>query len=69
MRNFTANLLAYAMGRRVEHYDQPSIRAIVRDAEADEYRMSTFILGVVRSDPFQMRRAQPTTESEVDKGM
>ena len=69
VRNFAANLLAYAMGRRVEHYDQPSIRAIVRDAEAEEYRMSTFILGVVRSDPFQMRRSPLTSESDTDKGM
>jgi hypothetical protein len=69
VRNFAAHLLAYAMGRRVEHYDQPSIRAIVRDAEAEEYRMSTFILGVVRSDPFQMRRSPLTSESDTDKGM
>ena len=69
VRNFAANLLAYAMGRRVEHYDQPSIRAIVRDAEVEEYRMSTFILGVVRSDPFQMRRSPLTSESDADKGM
>ena len=68
VRNFASNLLAYAMGRRVEHYDQPSIRAIVRDAEADEYRMSTFIMGVVRSDPFQMRRSQLTTEADTDQG-
>ena len=69
VRNFAANLLAYAMGRRVEYYDQPAIRTIVRDAESNEYRMSTFILGVVRSDPFQMRRSQPTTESDTDGGM
>jgi hypothetical protein len=69
VRNFAANLLAYAMGRRVEHFDQPAIRTIVRDAEANEYRMSTFIMGVVRSDPFQMRRSQPTTESDADRGM
>ena len=67
VRNFATNLLAYAMGRRVEYYDQPAIRAIVRDAEADDYRMSSFILGVVRSDPFQMRRSQVTTDAE--KGM
>jgi hypothetical protein len=64
VRNFTANLLAYAMGRRVEYYDQPAIRAIVREAEANDYRMSSFILGVVRSDPFQMRRSQTTAEHE-----
>lgn len=53
VRNFTANLLAYAMGRRIEYFDQPTVRKIVSEAEASDYRMSAFILGVVRSDPFQ----------------
>jgi len=61
-RNFTANLLAYAMGRRVEYFDQPTVRQIVRDAETDGYRMSSFILGVVKSDPFRMMRAESTTQ-------
>ncbi|MDH3270010.1 MAG: DUF1592 domain-containing protein [Gemmatimonadota bacterium] len=64
VRTFTANLLAYAMGRRVEYYDQPTIRSIVRDAEADDYRMSSFILGVVRSDPFQMMRAPVSADAD-----
>ena len=67
-RNFTANLLSYAMGRRVEYYDQPAIRAIVRDAEAHEYRVSAFILGVVESDPFQMMEAQAVAD-EPQQGM
>jgi len=54
VRNFTANLLAYAMGRRIEYFDQPTVRKIVNEAEASDYSMSSFILGVVRSDPFQM---------------
>ena len=58
VRNYAANLLAYAIGRRVEYFDQPEIRAIVRAAEANDYRMSSFILGVVRSQPFQMSRSQ-----------
>jgi hypothetical protein len=53
VRNFTANLLAYAMGRRIEYFDQPTVRKIVSEAEASDYRMSAFILGVVHSDPFQ----------------
>ena len=68
VRNFTANLLAYAMGRRVEFYDQPTIRAIVREAEANDYRMSSFILGVVKSDLFQMRRSQ-ATDTKNKQGM
>ena len=57
VRTFAQNLMAYALGRRVEYYDQPVIRQIVRQAEQDDYRMSSFILGVVRSDAFQMQKA------------
>ena len=66
MRAFAENLMAYAIGRRVEDYDQPTIRAIVRDAERDGYAMSSFILGVVNSPAFRMRRVdvQPATEVE-----
>ena len=53
VRTFTANLLAYAMGRRIEYFDQPTVRKIVNEAETSDYSMSAFILGVVRSDPFQ----------------
>jgi hypothetical protein len=55
LRTFTENLMAYALGRRVEYYDQPRIREIVREAEASDYRMSSFILGVVNSPAFQMK--------------
>ena len=58
VRTFTANLMAYAIGRQVEYYDQPAVRAIARDAEANDYRMSSFILGVVKSEPFRMKRAE-----------
>jgi len=64
IRTFTANLMAYALGRRVEYYDQPTIRAIVRAAEAEDYRMSSFILGVVMSDAFQMQRVQAAVDEE-----
>ena len=57
VRNFTENLMAYALGRRVEHYDQPAIRQIVRRAETDDYRISSLVLGVVKSDAFRMKRA------------
>jgi hypothetical protein len=58
-RSFAANMLAFAMGRRVEYYDQPTIRSIAREAAANDYRLSSFIMGVVTSDPFQMA-IQPT---------
>ena len=54
----TEKLLTYALGRGIEHYDRPAIRAIVRDAAADGYRWSSLVLGVARSLPFQMRRAE-----------
>ena len=59
VRNFTAHLLAYAVGRRTEYFDGPEIRAIAAEAGADDYRMSSFILGVVNSDPFRMARPAP----------
>ncbi|MDG2283695.1 MAG: DUF1592 domain-containing protein, partial [Longimicrobiales bacterium] len=57
VRNFTQNLMAYGLGRRVEHYDQPTVREIVREAEDNEWRLSSFVLGVVQSGAFQMQRA------------
>ena len=56
VRTFTENLLAFATGRRVEHFDQPTVRAITRAAGADDYRMASFVMGVVRSDAFQRKR-------------
>src|SRR5207302_11284109 len=49
-------LLIYALGRGLEHYDMPAVRAIARDAAKDDYRMSALIAAVVNSTPFQMRR-------------
>jgi hypothetical protein len=57
VRTFTENLMAYALGRRVEYFDQPLVRSIAAEAEANDFRMSSFILGVVKSDAFQMQRA------------
>ncbi len=53
----TEKLLTYALGRGVEPHDGPAIRAIIRRAKADGYRLSTLMLGVVDSVPFQMRTA------------
>ncbi len=54
----TEKLLTYALGRGIEHYDRPVIRAIVRAAAADDYRWSSLILGIVESTPFRMRRSE-----------
>jgi hypothetical protein len=57
VETFTERLLTYALGRGVEHYDLPTVRKITREAADDDYRWSSIILGIVRSVPFQMRRA------------
>ena len=68
VRTFTLNLMAYAMGRRVEYADQPALRAITNKAEEDGYTMSSFILGVVNSPPFQMKRAVAVVEDAEANG-
>jgi mono/diheme cytochrome c family protein len=54
----TENLLTFALGRGVEYYDAPAVRKIVGDADKEDYRFSSLILGIVKSVPFQMRRAE-----------
>ena len=61
VRTLTENLMAFALGRRVEYFDQPTVRAIAAAAEKNDYHMSSFILGVVKSDAFRMKRAEPVT--------
>ena len=51
-------LLTYSLGRVLEHYDAPAVRKIVRDSRFNEFRFSSLILGVVNSQPFQMRRSR-----------
>jgi mono/diheme cytochrome c family protein len=55
---FAEKLQTYALGRGVEYYDAPSIRAIVREARAHDFRISPIILGIVKSQPFQMRTSR-----------
>jgi hypothetical protein len=69
IRTFTENLLAYALGRRAEYYDQPTIRAIVKNAAANDNKLSSFILGVIKSEPFQMRRAEPVATDDAARGV
>ena len=49
-------LLTYALGRGLEYYDAPAVRAIAREAKGSDYRFSSLVLGIVNSNPFQMRR-------------
>lgn len=62
VRTFTLNLMAYAMGRRVEYTDQPALRRVVKAAEEDGFKMSSFIVAVVNSEPFLMKRAVAVAE-------
>jgi hypothetical protein len=55
----TENLLTFALGRGVEYYDAPEVRKIVGAAGKNDYKFSSILLGIVKSAPFQMRRADP----------
>ena len=57
-RTMTEKLLTYGLGRGLEYYDMPAVRAIERDAAKQNYRFSALILGIVKSPPFQMKKAQ-----------
>jgi hypothetical protein len=56
-------LLTYALGRGVDYRDMPTIRSIVREAEADDFRFSSLILSIAKSTPFRMRMVQEESES------
>ncbi|MEE2638170.1 MAG: DUF1588 domain-containing protein, partial [Acidobacteriota bacterium] len=58
VRTVTEKLLTYAVGRSLEAFDPPVVRRVVRDAEAEGYRWSSIIRGIVESVPFQMRRSE-----------
>ncbi len=67
VRTFTEYLLSYAIARPVEPHDQPTIRALVREAEAEDYRLSSLILGVVMSEPFRMKSAEVLADDAQDR--
>jgi hypothetical protein len=60
LNNFAENLLAYATGRVLDYRDMPAVRAIVQGAEKNNFKFSAFVLGAVKSVPFQMRKAEDT---------
>ena len=55
---FSEKLLTYASGRGVESYDAPAVRAVVRQSRSQDFRLSSIILGIVKSPPFQMRTSR-----------
>lgn len=69
---FTENFLSYGLGRLLDHRDMPAVRTIQRNAEGNQYRFSSFVLGIVKSIPFQMRRADEavtTVDPVIGKGI
>jgi hypothetical protein len=58
----TSKLLMYALSRNIQHYDQPTIRAIARESARQNYTFASLVLGVVNSTPFQSRMAQNLPE-------
>ncbi len=61
----TEKLLTYALGRGVAYYDMPAVRSVVRKATAADYRLSSIILGIVQSTPFQMKRRDLKPSAEM----
>ncbi len=61
-RTVTEKLMAYALGRRLEYYDMPTVRRVVRDSAAMQYRWSALIQGIIDSPAFQMRDAAAGTQ-------
>jgi hypothetical protein len=64
LRTFTRNLMAYGLGRRVEYFDMPTIRSIVRAAAADDHRIGSYIMGVVNSPAFRMQKVEAVDEDK-----
>ena len=67
VRSFTENMMAYAIGRRVEDYDQPTVRAITREAAANNYKIGSIVAAVVKSNAFRSKRAEPVTSAMDNK--
>jgi len=61
---FTEKLMTYALGRRIEFYDQPAIREVVREADRQNDRVSAIVLGIINSRPFQFRTKTSSNDTE-----
>jgi mono/diheme cytochrome c family protein len=58
VRTFTEKLMTYGLGRGVEFHDRPMVRAIARDTQPQGYKFSSVVIGIVKSLPFQQKKAQ-----------
>ena len=63
---FTENLLSFALGRSIDHHDMPNVRAIVRNAQSDDFRFESIVYGIVSSDAFRMRAAPDVNLAAVE---
>ena len=61
---FTEKLFTYALGRGLEYYDMPAVRAIVRQAAAEDYRFSALVRAILTSDQFRMNMVQPESDPD-----
>jgi hypothetical protein len=59
----TEKLMTYALGRGLDYYDMPAVRAIVRGAAENDYRFSSIVMGIVKSDAFRMRAVERPPEA------
>jgi hypothetical protein len=65
LQTFAQNLMTYALGRRVEYEDMPTIRAIVKNAGTRENRVSAFVLGIAESAAFRLTTADAVETNNV----
>jgi len=68
VQTFTEGLITYANGRKLEYWDMPTVRRIVRSAAASDYRFATIVSAVVHSEQFRMRRVPPAGEKTTVAG-
>jgi len=64
--SFTERLMTYALGRRVEPFDMPAVRRVIRDAAKQDYRVGAFVLGVVNSQAFRMSKVEAAETTAAD---
>jgi hypothetical protein len=57
--------MTYGVGRGLKYYDMPAVRSIARDAARNNNRYSSLILGIVKSEPFQMKVKQPDGQAQI----
>jgi len=65
VQSLTTKLMMYALGRELEYFDMPQVRAIVRGAERDDYRFARIVTGIVLSDAFRLQALPHAAQNEV----